>query len=206
MDRARSGTLRDIRCGTPTIMPWIHPQYFFMLLGASEIALALFKRSGPSAKSKDRGSFALLWIVIGAAIYGAIDIAHRMPRFHFELSNAAYLLAVVLFLGGMALRWWSIIHLGRFFTVNVAIAQDHRVVDDGPYKLLRHPSYTGALLNFCGGGLMLGNWLSILVLVLPVLTMFLWRIHIEERALRNALGGNYIAYMARTKRLVPFVY
>ncbi len=187
-------------------MLWIPPSYFFLLLAASEIGLAIFKRSGPAASSKDKGSLGLLWLVIVVSIYAAIDSTFRFPRFGFELSNWLYLFAVVLFISGMILRWWSIIHLGRFFTVNVAIAKDHRVVDDGPYRLVRHPSYTGSLVNFLGCGIMLSNSLSILSLVLPVLAMFLWRIRIEERALREALGARYTAYMTRTKRLIPFLY
>jgi protein-S-isoprenylcysteine O-methyltransferase len=107
---------------------------------------------------------------------------------------------------GIALRWWAIIHLGRFFTVNVAIAADHRVVDDGPYRFVRHPSYTGALMSFVGLGLTTGNWLAAVVLVVPISVAFLRRITIEERVLAAALGEPYRAYAARTKRLVPFLY
>jgi protein-S-isoprenylcysteine O-methyltransferase Ste14 len=96
--------------------------------------------------------------------------------------------------------------LGRFFTVNVAIAKDHRVVSDGPYRFVRHPSYTGALVAFIGLGILVHNWMAALLLVVPITIMFLWRIHIEERALSAALGKAYTDYMARTKRLIPFVY
>ncbi len=187
-------------------MPFIPPQYLFILLGASETVLALFKRSGASAKGADQGSFGGLWIVIGASIFCSIFISKSVPGTEVAWSDGLYRAGALLFAVGLFLRWWSIIHLGRFFTVNVAIASDHRVVDNGPYRLLRHPSYTGALTAFCGLGLLLFNWLAALVLVLPVLIMFLWRIQLEERALEQALGEDYTAYMARTKRLVPFVY
>lgn len=185
---------------------WIHPNYFFILFGVSELGLSIFKRSGGSATSKDRGSLALLWLVIGASIFAAIwwairDAAGALPGY-----DLLYPIGVVLFVSGMGLRWWSIIHLGRWFTVNVAIASDHRVVDDGPYRHVRHPSYTGAIVCFIGAGLLLDNWISLLVLVVPVTVMFLIRIRIEERVLAQALGTAYTDYMARTKRLVPFLY
>jgi protein-S-isoprenylcysteine O-methyltransferase Ste14 len=104
------------------------------------------------------------------------------------------------------MRWVSIIHLGRFFTVNVAIAADHQLVETGPYRFIRHPSYSGALLAFVGWGMVLRNWASLLIALLPIAVAFLYRINVEERALLEALGDCYRAYMARTKRLIPFLY
>jgi protein-S-isoprenylcysteine O-methyltransferase len=104
------------------------------------------------------------------------------------------------------LGMWSIVHRGRFFTVDVAIATDHRVVDTGPYRSVRHPSYAGAILAFVGYGICLGNWVSLLALTVPVARAFLLRIEVEERALSAALGDSYREYASRTHRLLPFVY
>jgi protein-S-isoprenylcysteine O-methyltransferase Ste14 len=93
-----------------------------------------------------------------------------------------------------------------FFTVNVAIAADHQLVDTGPYRFVRHPSYTGALLAFVGFAMVLRNWASVLVISLPIAFAFLYRISVEELALVQALGERYRAYIKRTKRLLPFVY
>lgn len=193
-------------CQITPVMPPLSPKYFFILLGVSEIALAVFKRAGSSTKTEDGGSFFALWGVIGASIYCAIRITFVWPQFAFMYSDVLYWLAVVFFLGGSFFRWWSIIHLGRFFTVNVALAKDHRVVDDGPYRYVRHPSYTGVFVAFTGLGLMLFNWMAALVMVVPVVAVFLWRMTVEERALLQGLGADYNAYMGRTKRVVPFVY
>jgi protein-S-isoprenylcysteine O-methyltransferase Ste14 len=90
--------------------------------------------------------------------------------------------------------------------VNVAIAADHRVVEAGPYRLLRHPSYTGALLAFLGLGICLDNWASLALLTLPTSVVFLWRMRIEEDALLETFGERYRDYMRRTRRLIPFIY
>lgn len=187
-------------------MSLLSPQNCFLLLGASEVGLSFFKRSKGSARQADRGSLGLLWGGIGAAIFTAILLSYVLPGASIAYSPALYTLGLVLFFAGMALRWWSIIHLGRFFTVDVAIARDHRIIDDGPYRLLRHPSYSGALLAFCGLGLLLFNWTAALALVVPILLLFPRRIAIEEAALSAAFGEAYEAYRARTKRLVPFIY
>ena len=112
----------------------------------------------------------------------------------------------VLFGAGLTLRWYSIIYLGRFFTVNVAIHSSHEIIDTGPYARIRHPSYSGALLAFLGLALSLTNWVSLAVMMVPISWAFIRRMSTEETALANALGAPYIQYMKRTKRLVPFVY
>jgi protein-S-isoprenylcysteine O-methyltransferase Ste14 len=136
----------------------------------------------------------------------SVTVADIYPGAATSHRRMFYLVGLALFLVGIILRWYAIIVLGKFFTVDVAIAKEHRVVDSGPYRWVRHPSYTGALLAFLGIGFCLGNWLSILCLMIPIAAAFLWRIRIEERALLEALGQDYRAYMRRTKRLLPFLY
>jgi protein-S-isoprenylcysteine O-methyltransferase len=115
-------------------------------------------------------------------------------------------LGCCLFAFGLALRWYSIIHLGRFFTTNVAIAKDHHLIDSGPYRFIRHPSYAGSLMAALGFTLIFANWASLLAILVPVCAVTLWRIHIEEEALVEALGEPYCTYMKRTKRLIPMIY
>ena len=103
----------------------------------------------------------------------------------------------------MALRTWAILTLGRLFKFVVVIQEGHQVVASGPYRLLRHPSYTGALVAFLGIGIVLDNWLSMLTLVLIPLLAILVRIHVEEAELTNAFGQEYTTYASRTRRLVP---
>jgi protein-S-isoprenylcysteine O-methyltransferase len=106
----------------------------------------------------------------------------------------------------VVVRWYAILSLGRFFTVNVAIAADHQLVDAGLYRWVRHPSYSGALLAFLGLGLCLDNWASLAALMLPVSVVFWWRMRIEEAALLEAFGERYRDYLRRTRRLIPFIY
>jgi protein-S-isoprenylcysteine O-methyltransferase len=173
--------------------------YFF-----SELILSFTRRSSAKTVSKDANSLRVLWIVIGVCIWLSIRAQWRYP---FAVLPPSFVpIGVALFAGGVVLRWYSIIHLGRFFTVNVAIAADHQLVDTGPYRFVRHPSYTGALLAFIGFAMVLRNWASVLVISLPIALAFLYRINVEERALIQALGDRYRAYIQRTKRLIPFVY
>lgn len=173
---------------------------------ASEFGLTIFKRSKSNAMSKDRHSLGLIWLLTLSGVALGIFAAYRLHNCRIPYSDLTLKTAITLFLLGMVLRWWAIIHLGRFFTTNVAIANDHRVIADGPYHFIRHPSYTGSLLAVIGFGLSFHNWASLLIIFTASAAATLWRIHIEEAALAEALGTSYETYMARTKRLVPFVY
>ena len=104
---------------------------------------------------------------------------------------------------GASFRIWAVLTLGRFFTPQVTIQEGHRVVQNGPYRFLRHPSYTGGLIGLLGLAVALGSWLGVLAVVLLPLAGILVRIHVEEAVLLAALGAEYREYAARTSRLVP---
>jgi protein-S-isoprenylcysteine O-methyltransferase Ste14 len=106
----------------------------------------------------------------------------------------------------MMIRFAAIRTLGKFFTVDLAIKNDHRLIKNGLYKYIRHPSYTGSLLSFLGLGFSLNNWISLIVIFIPVLISFIYRIHIEEKLLIAQIGLAYTDYMKQTKRLIPLIY
>ena len=174
--------------------------------GLSEFAMAARKRSGAGARSHDRGTLPLVWVALGAGLAAGIGIARNVELGRFELTRAASVVAIVLLAGGIVLRWWAIHVLGRFFTVDVAIHEGHELVTRGPYRVLRHPSYTGALLSFAGIGLTFGNWLALAALLAPVVAALVVRIHVEEQALSGQFGEAWREHAARTWRLVPFVW
>ncbi len=182
------------------------PQIIGSLWGASEFCLLLFKRSKSGAVSKDRHSLAVIWLVILAAIALSLVAAYQLPSCRLAASKLVTSISCGLLIFGVALRWYAILYLGRFFTANVAIHAGHQVVDSGPYRFIRHPSYTGCLLAAAGYAMTLHNWASLVIIVLPCVAVMLWRIHIEEQALREALGERYSSYMRRTRRLIPFLY
>jgi len=182
------------------------PEIIGPIWGASEICLTLTKRSGAGATSRDRHSLVAIWLVTVAGIALGILAAFNLPSFGIPRPELSIVLGIFAFVTGLALRWYSVIHLGRFFTVDVAIAEDHQLVDSGPYRFIRHPSYAGILLACLGFALSFTNWASLFAIFIPCLAVILWRVHIEEEALIAALGDEYRNYMRRTKRLIPMVY
>jgi protein-S-isoprenylcysteine O-methyltransferase len=168
--------------------------------------LCLTRRSGRDATSRDRGSLRLIWFVEIASISCGVMVARHSPVGYFPAYDLFYWTAICILVIGFFVRFYAVIYLGHFFTINVAIASDHRLVDTGPYRFIRHPSYTGGLLLFLAIGLGLGNWLSLLIVIVPIFIVFWHRMNVEEAALSEALGEPYRAYMKRTKRLIPLIY
>ena len=122
-----------------------------------------------------------------------------------ELPDWAFYLGILLMFLGILVRQWAIAVLGRFFSLTVRVADDHRVVEKGPYRLVRHPSYTGVLITFIGLALAVQSWGALLVLLGVFSLSFGYRMRVEERALLSGLGDDYANYMKRTKRLIPYL-
>jgi protein-S-isoprenylcysteine O-methyltransferase Ste14 len=112
----------------------------------------------------------------------------------------------VIFAGGIWLRAAAVVTLGRYFTYAVKVDPEQPVIETGPYRLIRHPAYTGLLMSSLGVGLALDNWLAIAGCLLPPLIGFTARLLHEERLLAEQLGEPYRDYMRRTQRLVPGVW
>ena len=186
-------------------MRFLNPLWLGAIYGLSELYLAITRQSR-RALSRDRNSLLLLWIVIAVSVFLAVQMVWIARDATVPSPAGFYIFGFLLFLFGLALRWFSIGYLGRHFTGNVAVNPEQKVVDSGPYRYIRHPSYTGALLAFIGFGCCLQNWLSILFLTVPIIAAFLWRIRIEEAALLEAIGDDYADYMRRTDCLVPRLY
>jgi protein-S-isoprenylcysteine O-methyltransferase Ste14 len=147
-----------------------------------------------------------LWMVAGSL--GGIILPFALAG-HGALPGPSWL-PVVIGLSvawlGMAMRAWSVRTLGEFFTVDVTVAADQRLIDDGPYALVRHPSYTGMLMAILGFGIALDSWGAVAAALLLPLAAVVNRIRHEETLLRRELGEPYEAYAERTARLVPGIW
>ncbi len=185
---------------------------------ASEIYIGVSTRTRrDSGKVRDRGTMRLLWIVIASSMTAGITLgivfgptmlaaAGSNAGSQLRLDSGLRLATLATLLAGMALRWSAVISLGKSFSSNVAIHATQTVRKTGLYRWMRHPSYSGLLLCFLATGLQTRNWIALLVIVLPSTAALLYRIHVEEIALREAFGQEYITYSHETKRLIPGIY
>lgn len=186
----------------------MHPLFIivYIIWGLSEILINRFLRSkADDKKNQDKNSLAFIWITIVIVINAAIFIS---MKYYFPISafETVRYFGLALILTGIILRSVVINSLGKYFTVDVTIRQGHQLKKDGFYKFLRHPSYSASLLSFVGFGISLNNWISLIIVVASILFAFIRRINIEEKALTEHFGEEYIDYKKKTYRIVPFVY
>jgi protein-S-isoprenylcysteine O-methyltransferase Ste14 len=137
------------------------------------------------------------WLYLAPAI---------VPAAAIRPGAVAFSAGLVFFLAGVGLRGWSFAALGRYSTYGIVVSPAQPVVATGPYRWLRHPSYTGGLLICSGAGLMSANWAGVAAMTLLPLAVTVWRIRLEETALLAGLGERYHGYALDRRRLVPLIW
>jgi len=175
---------------------WIASELFGAVL------VPRLRRRGATRVERDRGSGPLIIFTVFVSIILAFSFGYTGIG---ELPDWTFYLGIFLMFLGILVRQWAIAVLGRFFSLTVRVAEDHRVVEKGPYRVVRHPSYTGVLITFIALGLAVQSWGALLVLLGVFSLSFGYRMRVEENALLSELGEDYASYMKRTKRLIPYL-
>jgi len=155
--------------------------------------------------SSDRSSVWWLYglITVGYALSFAIG-ATKIGRIYDW--NTFFATGMALFVIGLLIRIYSILTLEQYFTYSVAKVENHKIIATGLYKFIRHPGYLGQLIIFIGISTSMSNWLSILLMMIPVMLGYLYRIKVEERFMTDQFGEDYKNYQERTKRIIPMLY
>jgi protein-S-isoprenylcysteine O-methyltransferase Ste14 len=178
--------------------------YAFWLLSELVIGgiIPRLRRRGTPIRYEDRNSRLLAFL----SMFLGLIIAFLFSGFGIaSLPSGAFYLGIGVLITGILLRQWSVAVLGRYFSRTVGVQEGQTVVDRGPYRLVRHPAYTGSLLTMVGLGFLLQSWGAVLVLIAFFGVAFGYRIHVEEAVLTSELGDEYVEYAKRTKRLIPYV-
>lgn len=186
-------------------MAWIFGITYFAWF-FSEVYLSLSRRTKTSGdKDSDKGSLRLIWTIIIVSNFVAYYVAMWLHAPIAQDRNIRYAGLGLIILGAI-LRLTIVNSLGKYFTVNVTIVDDHKLKTNGFYKYLRHPSYSASMLSFVGYGISLNNWISTAIIFGAVFAAFSIRIRIEEKTLTEHFGAEYVEYMRKTKKLIPFIY
>jgi protein-S-isoprenylcysteine O-methyltransferase Ste14 len=157
------------------------------------------------SKSGDKGSLWLLTISISVGYWLSFILASTKVGRIYNW-NTFFVIGSVLVLIGLIIRVTSILTLKQQFTYRVTRIENHKLVETGLYKYIRHPGYLGQLIIFLGISTCLSNWLSVLLMIIPVLLGYLNRIKVEEKFMVEQLGQNYQDYKKRTKKLIPAIF
>jgi len=179
------------------IISWIVSEY----VGANIIPY--FRRHGAKVNKEDK----LSRLLLASTMYISVFVAFYFTFINITLMPSwTFYPGIFLMILGVIIRQWSIAVLGSFFSLAVGTQKGQKVVKNGPYKLVRHPSYTGLLLTMVGIGLALQSWVAVIVIILGFGFGLGYRIHVEEKLLVSKLGDEYIEYMNETKRLIPYMF
>jgi protein-S-isoprenylcysteine O-methyltransferase Ste14 len=171
---------------------------------ALEVALAVRDLVRRRARhSSDRGTRVIVAISLGGSIFVGVMLRRWLPALDTPVPVAFAVTGLVAFWAGLAVRVWAVVTLGRSFSTYVRADAGQAVVTHGPYRWVRHPSYTGLLLIALGIGIGAGNWLSVLICAVVPMLGLLPRIAVEESELAQVLGEEYRGYQSTTRRLVP---
>lgn len=122
------------------------------------------------------------------------------------LLSQVSIFGLVILIFGLGFRLWAINTLGKQFTSVVKIVANHELIQNGPYKFVRHPSYTGSLFSFIGSAIWLESFIGLLICLVCMGVAYYFRIKNEERTLIEAFGKDYLDYQKRTKGLIPFIW
>jgi len=183
-------------------------RYAWLVVGiaAGVIELSGAFRQREEATRRDRGSLVVLRICTLPGVILLVFSPRILPAAEIRPPLVSAIVGLVVFSAGEALRVWSKVTLGRYFTYTVMTSSDQPVITNGPYRFVRHPSYTGTLLIVVGIGALWGNWLGLGALTVLSAVGVAYRISVEEKALLGELGDRYRTYAEHHKRLLPFVW
>ena len=193
-------------------LAWVWPPslrlpQIWMLVGVGLCANALQPAYSPFEAPRtqdDRWTATqIVWTVYGVQIAALAELVWKKPE---ALTLGAFSWSTFgLMVAGIGLRTWSVVVLGPWFTWNVQVQSGQRVVESGPYRFVRHPSYTGALVAFVSAPLLLESFVSASLAAIALPLAFRRRIAHEERVLRASLP-EYAAYATRTGALFPKLF
>jgi protein-S-isoprenylcysteine O-methyltransferase Ste14 len=163
------------------------------------------RRKNKVTTSSDKSSLWWLYglITVGYALSFSIG-ATKIGRIYYW--NTFFVTGIALFVIGFMIRIHSLLTLKQYFTYSVAKLENHKIIETGLYKFIRHPGYLGQLIIFIGISTSISNWISIFAMMIPVTLGYLYRIKVEERFMLEQLGEDYLKYQERTKRLIPSIY
>lgn len=185
--------------------PQLAINYLWLVWVISWLAAAFW--SGQTARRLDFGTelpYRVVTLVGAALLFGFVGRSYYGPLGLLLLTPAENWILFGICATGFAFSWWARLHLGKLWSGWITRKEGHRIVDTGPYGIVRHPIYTGIIASVYATALMKGTVLALVGAV--IMTLGFWiKARLEERFLREQLGAeNYDAYRRRVPMLLPF--
>lgn len=192
--------------GSPSLI--FHPKIIVIIAGSICVWMTQPAFSVTETNDKKQSDkFSVILILLMSLLSGVVPI---IDWAYFSSSANDYnwitVAGVVMIITGIWFRAWAVRTLGQFFTPTVQIKKEHQLINSGPYKIIRHPSYFAAFLSITGAAVLLESVTGIVVSIIAMSVAYYVRIGIEERKLSEHFGNSYREYMLNTKKIIPFVF
>ncbi len=154
---------------------------------------------------KDKGSLWMLYIciTIGYILSFSIGATTIGRIYHWD---TFFCIGIAMAILGLIIRIQSILTLNDEFTYSVSKVENHKLIKTGIYKKIRHPGYLGQLIIFIGISISMSNWLSVILMIIPIAIGYNYRINVEERFMCEHFGEEYLNYKSGTKKIIPIIY
>ena len=144
--------------------------------------------------------------VMAANIISCLLVLLGTQYLQIKLPSGVATVGTILLYCGIALRVYSVWTLRKYFTVSVEIKTEHKIIKEGPYQYVRHPSYSGSILSLIGMQIGLRSPVGFAVSLVLAFFAYTYRIHVEEAAMTDSFGTKYKDYKKMTKRIIPFIF
>ncbi|PKG85183.1 hypothetical protein CXF85_06170 [Colwellia sp. 75C3] len=160
-----------------------------------------------SAKDEhDKGTaLHIIWAVYLSQIFVLAEFVFNDYQGSMQWSVIS-IIGAALAIFGLLFRSWAFLELGHYFTWHISVTENQKVVDTGPYRYVCHPGYSGALLTYVATGLMFHSWVAAFISLLILFYAFYRRIKFEEAFLAIHLGSEYLEYLKKRHKIIPFLY
>jgi protein-S-isoprenylcysteine O-methyltransferase Ste14 len=149
--------------------------------------------------SSKLGALLILVCFVCPALFAYLQIGNILPEY-------IQWLGLLILVTGICINLWSVKTLGKFYARTLLIQDNHALINTGPYKLIRHPGYLGAILVGLGLAISSGNIFTLLSIILVEIIFYPYRIYHEEKMLITELGEEYKTYMQKSYRLFPYIF
>jgi protein-S-isoprenylcysteine O-methyltransferase Ste14 len=180
---------------------------FGIAYGAGGVIYLWRKRNMEDAAQTESGNRSFWWILPGFLfIFFAPPLEWLYLPAVLPRTLWIQIAGLVLILAAIALRIWGRAHIRGLYSGHVEVQADHRLVQSGPYRLVRHPGYTGFLLLALGLSLGYASWTGLISIPLLLIPGLAYRMKVEEVLLGEQVGEQYREYVRKTKRLIPGIW
>ena len=169
------------------------------------------RKSPPSPPDSKRDRISIWGIALQGVGYGIVWAVHRpfftpIAKVGKQLEIVVAVLTMIVAIGSVWFVLNAIRTLGKQWSLAARLLEGHKLVTEGPYRIVRNPIYTGMFGMLLATGLAISHWIGLLIGIIAFAVGTVIRVHSEEKLLREAFGAEFEAYAHRVPAVIPFLF